>query len=215
MKSFLLIGIGRFGFHLATKLNELDHQIMAIDIEEENIEKVLPYVTNALIGDSTDEEFLSALGVDTFDVCIVTISNNFESSLITTLILKELGAKKIIARACRDVQEKLLYRNGADVVIYPEKQVANWTALRYSSDSVFDSFNIANGFAIFEVSVPEAWNGKTVGTLNIRHKYQMNILAVKTNNELNMYVTPDTILRKGQSLYVLGKSKDVLKCFKS
>ena len=121
MKSILLIGLGRFGQHIARKLYDLGHQVMAVDSEEARVNTVLPFVTNAQIGDSTSEEFLSALDVSSFDACIVTIGDDFQSSLETTDLLKELGAKKIIARASRGVQEKFLRRSGADEVVYPEK----------------------------------------------------------------------------------------------
>ena len=130
MKSILLIGLGRFGKHVAIKLNKLGHQVMAVDSSEERVSDVLPFVTNAIIGDSTNEAFLSSLGVGNFDVCIVTIGSDFQSSLETTSLLKELGAKMVVSRASRDVHEKFLLRNGADEVVYPEKQLASWTALR-------------------------------------------------------------------------------------
>ena len=138
MKSILLIGLGRFGRHIAMKLDELHHQVMAVDTDEKRVEAVLPYVTNAQIGDATDEEFLSSLGVRNFDVCIVAIGDNFQSSLETTSLLKELGAGYVVSRAARDVQAKFLLRNGADEVVYPEKQLAAWTAIRYSADHIFD-----------------------------------------------------------------------------
>lgn len=124
MKAILLIGLGRFGRHIALKLNELNHQVMAVDKDEARVNEVLPYVTNAQIGDSTNEDFLASLGVRNFDVCIVAIGDNFQSSLETASLLKELGARLVVARAARDVQAKFLLRNGADEVVYPEKQVA-------------------------------------------------------------------------------------------
>ena len=123
MKSVLLIGLGRFGRHVAEKLDELHHQVMAVDMDEKRVEKILPYVTNAQIGDSTDEEFMESLGIRNFDVCIVAIGENFQSSLETTSLLKELGAKLVVARAGRDVHAKFLLKNGADEVVYPEKQL--------------------------------------------------------------------------------------------
>lgn len=138
MKTVLLIGLGRFGRHIALKLNELNHQVLAVDKREERVNAVLPYVTGAQIGDSTDEEFLRSLGVRDFDVCIVAIGDDFQSSLETASLLKELGAQKVVARAARDVQAKFLLRNGADEVVYPEKQLANWTAIRYSADHIFE-----------------------------------------------------------------------------
>ena len=130
MKAVLLIGLGRFGRHIALQLNEMNHQVMAVDQDEERVNAALPFVTNAQIGDSTSEEFLSSIGVRNFDICIVAIGDNFQSSLETTSLLKELGAKRVVARASRDVQRKFLLRNGADEVVYPEKQMAIWTAVR-------------------------------------------------------------------------------------
>ena len=128
-KSILLIGLGRFGRHMAKKLNELGHEVMAVDSDEEKINDIADIVTNAQIGDSTNIQFLKRLGIDNFDVCIVTISGDFQSSLETTSLLKELGAKKVISRAERDGQAKFLLRNGADEIVYPEKQLAYWTAI--------------------------------------------------------------------------------------
>ena len=136
MKSILLIGLGRFGKHIALHLNHLGHQVMAVDASEERVEAVLPLVTNAQIGDSTDADFLESLGVRNYDVCIVAIGNNFQSSLETTSLLSELGARFVVSRAATDVQEKFLLRNGANEVVYPEKQLAKWTAIRYSADHI-------------------------------------------------------------------------------
>lgn len=121
MKSVLLIGLGRFGRHIAMKLDELHHQVMVVDKEERRVEAVLPYVTNAQIGDGTNENFLCSLGVRNFDVCIVAIGDNFQNSLETTSLLKELGAKMVVSRVARDVHAKFLLRNGADEVVYPER----------------------------------------------------------------------------------------------
>ena len=119
MKSVLLIGLGRFGRHIALKLNEMNHQVMAVDINEDRVNAVLPYTTNAQIGDATREDFLESLGVNNFDVCIVAIGDDFQSSLETTSLLKELGAKYVVSRAARDVHAKFLLRNGADEIVYP------------------------------------------------------------------------------------------------
>ena len=137
MKTVLLIGLGRFGRHLAMQLNELGHQVMAVDRDEERVNECMPFVTNAQIGDSTRVDFLRSLGVSNYDVCYVTISGNFQNSLETTSLLKELGAKYVVSRAERDVQAKFLLRNGADAVAYPEKQLAKWAAIRYTSDHIF------------------------------------------------------------------------------
>ena len=214
MKSIMLIGLGRFGKHIAMKLRELNHQVMAVDHKEERVQEVLSYVTNAQIGDSTNEDFLRSLGVDNYDVCIVAIGDDFQSSLETTSLLKELGAKMVVSRAATDVQEKFLLRNGADEVVYPEKQLARWTAIRCSADHILDYIEIDKEHAIFEVSIPKAGLGKTVGQVDIRKKYGINILAVKTGQKLNSFITSDTQLSEEKTLMVMGKYKDLQKCFK-
>lgn len=213
MKNILLIGLGRFGKHIALQLNKLGHEVMAVDINEERVNEILPIVTNAQIGDSTNMEFLRSLGIGNFDVCIVTIGGNFQNSLETTSLLKELGAKLVVSRAERDVQEKFLLRNGADEVIYPEKQVANWAAIRYTADHIRDYIEVGEAHAIFEVEVPKGWIGKTVGELDIRRKYSINIMATKENGKINMAVSPETVLTDKITLLVLGAYKKLQKCF--
>ena len=214
MKNILLIGLGRFGRHIALQLNKLGHEVMAVDSNEERVNESLPIVTNAQIGDSTNTEFLKSLGIGNFDVCIVTIGGNFQNSLETTSLLKELGAKLVVSRAERDVQEKFLLRNGADEVVYPEKQVANWAAIRYTADHIRDYIEVDDAHAIFEVEVPEEWIGKTVGELDIRRKYSINIMATKENGKINMAVSPETVLTDNITLLVLGAYKELQKCFR-
>ncbi len=214
MKSILLIGLGRFGRHIALKLNALNHQVMAIDHNEERVNALLPFVTNAQIGDSTNEEFLSSLGIGNYDACIVAIGDNFQNSLETTYLLKELGAKKIIARASKEMQEKFLLRNGADEVVYPEKQLAAWTAIRCSSDHILEYIELDDEYAIFEVEVPHGWSGKSIVELDVRKKYGINILGIRTNGILNMNITPNTIFKYGTSVLVLGQEKAVHKYFR-
>lgn len=212
-KSILLIGLGRFGRHIAMKLDELHHQVMAVDKEDSRVEAILPFVTNALIGDATNKHFLSSLGIRNFDVCIVAIGDNFQNSLETTSLLKELGAKMVVSRASRDIHAKFLLRNGADEIVYPEKQLANWTAIRYSSDHILDYIELDEDHAIFELPVPHEWTGKTVGQLDIRKKYDINIMAVKTNGILNLKVNSDTYLSTDSSMLVLGEIKYIQKYF--
>ena len=213
MKSVLLIGLGRFGRHIALKLNEMNHQVMAVDINEDRVNAVLPYTTNAQIGDATREDFLESLGVNNFDVCIVAIGDDFQSSLETTSLLKELGAKMVVSRAARDVHAKFLLRNGADEIVYPEKQIATWTAIRYSSDHIFDYIQLDSDYAIFEVALPSNWIGKTVGEINIRKRYNVNIMAIKRNGKMELSITPDTLFTGDEALFVLGYNKDIQKCF--
>ena len=214
MKSILLIGLGRFGRHIAQELNALGHQIMAIDNNEDRVNAVLSYVTNAQIGDSTSEYFLRSLGVGNFDVCMVTIGGDFQSSLETTSLLKELGAKFVVSRAERDVQAKFLLRNGADEVVYPEKQLAKWAAIRYSFDHILDYIELQDDHAIMEVTIPPEWIDKSIGTIDIRKRYNINILAVKKDGKLDMNITPDTVLSRNESMLVLGKYDVIQRCFR-
>jgi len=214
LKSILLIGLGRFGRHIAEKLYELNHQILAIDKQEDRVEAVMSYVTNAQIGDSTNMEFLETLGVSNFDVCIVAIASDFQSSLETTAYLKDLGAKMVVSRASRDVHARFLLRNGADEIVYPEKQVANWTAIRYSSEHIFDYVQLSDTHAIFEIEMPQNWVGKTIGQVDIRKKFNINIMALKRDGKLDMAIRPDTMLTDDATMLVLGESRDIQKCFK-
>ena len=213
MKNVLLIGLGRFGSHIAIKLSEMNHQVLAIDTNEERVNSVLPYVTSAQIGDSTNEELLDSLGIRNFDVCIVAIGDSFQNSLETVYLLKEKGAKKVIARACRDVQQKFLLRNGADEVVYPEKQLARWTAIRCTSDHILDYIEVDDECHIFEIMVPENWYGKSIIQMDVRKKYGINILGVRKNGKLNLNIMPDTVMEQGSSILVLGSDPAIHKCF--
>ena len=213
MKSILLIGLGRFGRHIAKKLDELHHQVMAVDKEDTRVDAVLPFVTNAQIGDATNEDFLSSLGVGNFDVCIVAIGDSFQNSLEVTSLLKELGARMVVSRAARDVHAKFLLRNGADEIVYPERQLADWVAIRYSADHILDYIELDEEHAIFEISIPEEWLGKTIGQLDIRKKYNVNIMALKTNDIMNLKISSDTQLSKDSTMLVLGETKHIQKCF--
>ena len=186
---------------------------MAVDENEERVDDAMPYVTNGQIGDTTNEALLKSLGVKNYDVCIVTIGGDFQSSLETTCLLKELGAKKVVSRAEQDVQAKFLLRNGADEIIYPEKQLATWAAIRYTSDHILDYIGLGDSCSIFEVSVPQAWVGKSVAEIDIRRKYNVNIIATKKNGKINAVVTADTVLSEEETLLVLGDYKALRKCF--
>lgn len=214
MKSVLLIGVGRFGRHIIRKLNAMNHQVMAVDHDEDRIQDVLSSVTSAQIGDSTNEEFLSSLGISNFDACIVTIGDDFQNSLETVYLLKELGARKVIARASREIQEKFLLRNGADEVVYPEKQMAAWTAIRCASDHVLDYIELDDDYSIYELAIPNEWCGKTILELDIRKKFNINILGIREYGKLNMNITPSTVLNSRKSMLVLGNEKIIEKCFR-
>ena len=214
MKSVLLIGLGRFGRHMAAKLQELHHEVLAVDKNEERVNDALDLVTHAQIGDSTSEAFIASLGVRNFDLCVVAIGDDFQSSLETTAYLKDLGAKMVVSRASRDVHARFLLRNGADEIVYPEKQVANWTAIRYSSEHIFDYVQLSDTHAIFEIEMPQNWVGKTIGQVDIRKQFNINIMALKRDGKLDMAIRPDTMLTSDATMLVLGESRDIQKCFK-
>ncbi len=211
MKSVLLIGLGRFGRHMAQKLQDLHHEVLAVDRDEQRVNAVLPYVTNAQIGDGTKAQFIESLGVRNFDLCVVAIGDDFQSSLETTALLKEYGARFVLSRAARDVHAKFLLRNGADQIIYPEKQMASWAAVRYSGDNIFDYIQLTDEYSIYETAVPAAWVGKTVVQLAVRQKYKINILATKCGDALEALPGPNHVFTAEETILVLGDNRDMQK----
>ena len=214
MKNILLIGMGRFGKTMAVELDKLGHQVMAVDSRERCINECIDFVTSAQIGDSTNPEFLKGLGIDNYDVCIVTIKKDFQSSLETTTLLKDLGAKLVVSRAASDFHARFLLRNGADKVIFPEKQMAKWAAVRYGSNNMLDYVELDENVSIFELEVPQNWVGKTVAQVDVRKKYNINVLGMFINGKLSVTMMPDTVFTSEHPILVLGNYKDVQKCFK-
>ena len=213
MKSVLLIGLGRFGKHIAIDLHRLGHQVMSVDKSEERVNEMLPFVTNAQIGDSTNGAFLESMGVRNFDVCFVAIGKDFQSSLETTATLKELGAKLVVSRAASTIHAKFLLRNGADEVIYPEKQVAKWASIRYTSDHILDYIELDATHSIYEITVPKQWVGLSIGNLDIRKRYHINIIGVKQNGRMDLSISSETVLTGSMTMLVLGEYKALQKCF--
>ena len=212
MKNILVIGAGRFGTYLMQKLQTQGDEILCIDNQEERLQKVLPYVTSSLIGDATDPDFMKSVGVEAFDLCVVSIGDDFQSSLEATSLLKELGAKFVISRASRGVHEKFLLRNGADEVVYPEKFMAKWAAIRFSSSNVKDYIPVPGDYSIFEVEVPSSWVGKSMIDLKIRQNMRLNVLAVKnTKDDFNMDYDPSEPFKQGQTVVIIGSDADLRK----
>lgn len=214
MKSILIIGLGRFGRHMAEKFSEQNNDVMAIDINEERVNNVLSIVTNALIGDATNERFMETVGVRDFDLCVVAIGDNFQSSLETTALLKDLGAKFVLARASRDVHAKFLLRNGADDVIYTEKETAERLAVKYGSDNIFNYIELNDEYSIYEIAVPAAWLNKSILKVNVRSKYGISILATKQGNNIFPLPKPEHVFTDSESLMILGKNEDVSRFIK-
>ena len=214
MKSILVIGLGRFGRHMAKKFSEQNNDVMAIDINEERINNVLSVVTNALIGDATNERFMETIGVRDFDLCVVAIGDNFQSSLETSALLKDLGAKFVLARASRDVHAKFLLRNGADDVIYTEKETAERLAVKYGSDNIFNYIELNDEYSIYEIAVPSSWLNKSILKVNVRSKYGISILATKQGNNIYPLPKPEHVFTDSESLMILGKNEDVSRFIK-
>ena len=214
MKSILIIGLGRFGKHMAQKFSEQGNDILAVDTDEDRVNAVLPFVTDAQIGDATNEMFVESLGVANFDLCVVAIGDNFQSSLETTSLLKDMGARFVLSRASRDVHAKFLLRNGADEVVYTEKETAERLAVKYGNDSVFDYIEINEDYSIYEIGVPASWVGKSILDKKVRTKYNISILATKRGKELYPLPHPDHVFSETESLMILGRNEDVKRLIK-
>ena len=212
MKNILLIGMGRFGRYTAKKLNEFGHDVMAVDKNEDRINKVMEDVTSARIGDATNKDFLVTLGIKDFDLCIVAVGDAFLEALEITSLLDELGAEKVIARATSATMEKFLLRNGADAVVFPERQMANWTAIRFSSDHIENYIEVSDGYSIFEVKTPAQWDQKRIDEIDVRRKYGISILGIR-NGKMNMNPSYDFTLHKEDTMLVLGKNEELQRVF--
>lgn len=209
MKSILMIGMGKFGHLLCMNMAKLDNEIMIVDEDEERLSDLLPLVTSAQIGDCTNVEVLKSLGIRNFDICFVCISGNFQNSLEITSQLKELGASYVVSKAERDIQAKFLLRNGADEVIYPERDIAERAAKKFSSNHVFDYLELTDDYGIYEIPLLREWIGKSIRELNFRVRYQVSILGIKTGEDLSLLPSADHTFEKEQHLMVIGKKKDV------
>lgn len=205
MKSILIIGMGRFGHHLAINLLEHGNEVMIIDQTEDRIREISPYVTSARIGDCTNPEVLKTLGIGNFDLCFICIGTNFQSSLEITSLVKEMGAKHVISKATRDIQAKFLLRNGADEVIYPEKDVAEKWAAKCSVNHVFDYIELADGYAIYEIPPLPVWIDKSIRESNIAAQYKVTILGIKNKNGKSMIMpSADYIIKAEEHLIILA-----------
>ena len=219
MKSILVIGIGRFGQHLCENLAKHDNQIMAVDISEEKLEPILPYVVSAKIGDCTNEAVLKSLGVGNFDICFICIGNNFQNSLEVTSMIKEMEARVgvssatrarfVVSKANRNIHARLLLKNGADQVVYPDRDVAEKAAVRYSGNNVFDYTELADGISIFEIRPLDSWVGKSIKDLNIRRVYGISIIALKqSSGHMKFMPGADYVIEDGIHLMVIGNQED-------
>jgi trk system potassium uptake protein len=210
-KSILVIGMGRFGRNLAMKMQELGNSVMVVDIKAQ-LEQDISYLFNDyMIGDCTNENVLGALGVGNFDICFVTIGKNFEASIVVTSLLKTYGAKHIVTKTDRDIQKDVLKKVGADEVVYPDRDFAEKLAVRYNSEKIFDYMELPGDYSIYEIAVPKNWIGKQIVTLDVRRKYEVNILAIKNNTALQPVPDSDYMFTEGDEIIVMAKEKDIFR----
>ena len=214
MKSFLVIGLGKFGSYLSVKLASLKNEVMVVDKDEEAVKNVAQYVTNCSIVDCTNETVLKEIGVRDFDYVFVCIGDDFKSSLEITSMAKELGAQNVISMASEDMHAKFLLKNGADKVVYPEKNLAEKLAVKYSADTAFDYIELTEEYFISEINVPDIWVDKSIKEANIRAKHSINILATKEGEKVFPMPGADYVFKGDEHLIVMGKNTDIQKFIK-
>ena len=211
MKSILVIGLGRFGRHFAQKLMDLRNEVMIVDKNADLINELAPQFTDSYIGDCTREDLISSLGVRNFDLCMVAIGEDFQSSLVITSLLKQYGAPCVIAKANQEIQADLLKKIGADQIVYPEREMAEKLAVRYTAQNVFDSIELTDHYALYEIPIVQSWSGQTIGSLDVRRKYRVNIVGVKRNDELLPIPGADFVFSAHDHVIVIGKHTDLQK----
>jgi len=210
MKSILLIGMGQFGQLLGEKLMDFGNDVMIVDKDEDIINSLAPKYTNAIITNCMNPDNVKSLDVPSYDACVVTIADDFQSSLEITSILKDLGAKYVVSKANTEIQRKFLYRVGADQVIYPNRDVAEKLAVKLNAEKVYDYIELDETHSIFELAIPKKWIGKTIREANPRAVYQLNILTIKKDNKIMPTPTPDTVFEEGDKMVVFGNTEQII-----
>lgn len=210
-RQFVVIGCGRFGTSVALKLNELGSEVMVVDNNEEIIQDISEYVTHAVQADATDENTIRSLGIRNFDVAVVTIGSDIQSSILITLMCKELGVKHVVAKAQNELHAKVLYKIGADRVVFPEREMGIRIAKNLVYDNILDYVELDPRYGIAEVIAPAEWVGRTVKELDIRNKYHLNILGIRHGADLEVQFDPDDEITEGTVLVVIGGNADINK----
>ena len=213
MESFLIAGAGRFGSSLALELSSLGHDVLVVDKNEERIAEIADHVTHAVIGDAKDENVMRSLGVRNFDVAVVALASNIEDSVLITIMLKEQGVKKVVAKAKSMLHMKVLERIGADVTVFPERDIGKRLAQRLSATNIIDFIELSDEHSIVETEAPHEWFGKSLGELNIRGQYGLNIIAARDRYATDLVVSPtaEYVIKEGDILIVIGENTDIEK----
>lgn len=213
MKTFLIIGAGRFGMHLAKNLCQMGNEVMIVDQDEKVINEISNTVTATEIGDFTVKSNLAALGVDDYDYVFVALSS-FQNSLIIVDYLKELGAKFVIAKAASELHEKFLLKNGADKIVYPERDAGYMEAVTYSNNNVHDYIKLSDDAGIYEIEAPTKWCGKSLSGLNVRRIHNVSVIARRSGLSVYPINDPEYVFTKSEHIFVMGDKKDIRKLTK-
>ncbi len=211
MKSILIIGLGKFGQMLGEKLLNMGDEVMIIDKNEEIVNRLAHKYTDAVIANCMNEENLKAIDIPSFDACVVAIGDDFQSSLEITSLLKDLGAKWVVSKATTEIQRKFLLKNGADEVVYPDRDLAEKLAVRLNSSKVFDYIELNAEYSIFEIAAPNHWAGKTLAEVNPRKRHGLNLLTVKKGDVIIAELDANYIFEKGDHMLVFGSTENILK----
>lgn len=210
-KQFVILGAGRFGTGVALKLMDLGEEVMVVDKSEDIIKSVADKVTYAVQADVTDESALQALGVRNFDTAVVTIGSDIQSSIMATLMVKELGIKQIVAKAQTELHAKVLYKIGADRVVFPEREMGIRVAKNLTSSNVMDFIELAPEYSIVEITPLAEWLGQSIVELDLRSSYGLNIMAIRKGTDINISILPTDVIESGDVLIVIGHNEDLLK----
>ena len=210
-KQYVVFGIGRFGSALCRALAEMGHEVLAVDANEEHIRTITPYVTQALQLNATDEEAMHSIGVRNFDAVVVSIGDNLRDSILVTMLCKELGAKYLLGKATDELHAKMLKKMGADRVVFPERDMGIRVAKTLVSPKVLDLINLTGDYTMADIQTPESWIGHTIREIDIRRRFNVNVLGVHRDDDILMSLTAETRILEGDDLLVLGHRSDVEK----
>ncbi|MGM0380254.1 MAG: potassium channel family protein [Bacillota bacterium] len=208
---FVIIGCGRFGSAVAKKLMELNKEVMVVDNNEETIQNISEKVTYAVQADATDENTIKSLGISNFDVAIVTIGENIQASLLVTLMVKELGLKKIISKAKNELHARILYKIGANRVVFPEREMGIKVAKNLVSKNVLDFIELAPEYSVMEILALDEWVGKSLKEIDMRSSYGINVMAIKHGDDINISLLGDYVIKENDTLVVIGHNDDLSK----
>lgn len=211
-RDFVVFGLGKFGSSVAITLAKNGCDVLAIDSNEEIIQEISEKVTHAVQADVTDQDALHALGIRNFDVAIIAISSNMQSSIMATILAKEIGVPFVIAKAQNDIHKRVLEKVGADKVVFPEREIGVRIANNLISDNFVDYVELSDDYSIVEITVLGEWVGKTLKELNLRAKYTMNVMAIRgIDDQISITPGPQDVLNEGDVLIVIGSNVELQK----